>query len=77
MWAAGESLSPAGIARALIGAGVQRAVELDINPMWVAGYLYVRGGPGPSAMPVVPGQAGISGRFLEPYTRDFFTVLAR
>jgi hypothetical protein len=77
VWAAGESLSPAGIAGALIGAGVQRAVELDINPAWVAAYLYVHGGSGPSAVPVVPGQNGISGRFLEPYTRDFFTILAR
>jgi hypothetical protein len=77
VWAAGESLSPSGIARALIGAGVQRAVELDINPAWVAGYLYMHGRTGPSAVPVVPGQNGISGRFLEPYTRDFFTVLAR
>ena len=77
VWAAGESLSPAGIAQALISAGVQRAVELDINPAWVAGYLYVHGGSGPSAVPVVPGQNGISGRYFEPYSRDFFTVLAR
>ena len=77
VWAAGESLSPAGIAQALINAGVQRAVELDINPAWVAGYLYVHGGSGPSAVPVVPGQNGISGRYFEPYSRDFFTVLAR
>jgi hypothetical protein len=77
VWAAGESLSPAAIAQALVGAGVQRAVELDINPEWVAGYLYVHGGRGPSAEPVVPGQNGIAGRFLEPYSRDFFTILAR
>lgn len=77
VWAAGESLTPADIARALIGAGVQRAVELDINPDWVSGYLYVHGGSGPRAVPVVPGQLGISGRFLSPYTRDFFTIVAR
>jgi hypothetical protein len=77
VWAAGESLSPAGLAQALVGAGVQRAVQLDINRAWVAGYLYVHGGSGPSAVPVVPGQNGISGRFFEPYSRDFFTVLAR
>jgi hypothetical protein len=77
VWAAGESLSPAAIAQTLVGAGVQRAVELDINPEWVAGYLYVHGGSGPSAEPVVPGQNGIAGRFLEPYSRDFFTILAR
>ena len=77
VWAAGESVSPAGVAQALISAGVQRAVELDINPAWVAGYLYVHGGSGPRAVEVVPGQNGISGRFLEPYSRDFFTILAR
>jgi hypothetical protein len=77
VWAAGESVSPAAIAQALVGAGVQRAVELDINPEWVAGYLYVHGGSGPSAEPVVPGQNGIAGRFLEPYGRDFFTILGR
>jgi hypothetical protein len=77
VWAAGASLSPAGIAQGLVEAGVQRAVELDINPEWVAGYLYVHGHGGPSAIPVVPGQVGIPGRFLEPYSRDFFTILAR
>jgi hypothetical protein len=77
VWAAGESLSPAQLADALVAAGVQRAVELDINPFWVAGYLYVHHPGGPSAVPVVPGQHGIAGQLLEPNPRDFFTVLAR
>jgi hypothetical protein len=76
VWAAGESLSPAMIAQALIGAGVVRGVELDINPEWIAGYLYIHHGGGPTAVPVVPGQQGIPGRFLTPYSRDFFTILA-
>lgn len=76
VWAAGEHLSPARIARALVGAGVVRAVELDINPEWVAGYLYIHHAGGPTITPVVPGQLGIPGRFLTPYSRDFFTVLA-
>jgi hypothetical protein len=76
VWAAGESLSPAMIAQALIGAGVVRGVELDINPEWIAGYLYVHHGSGPSVVPVVPGQSGIPGHFLAPYSRDFFTILA-
>ena len=76
VWAAGESLSPAVIAKALTAAAVQRAVELDINPQWVAGYLYVHHAGGPMAVPVVPGQVGIPGRLLAPYTRDFFTILA-
>jgi len=76
VWAAGESLSPSMIAQALVGAGVVRAVELDINPEWVAGYLYIHHRGVPSAVPVVPGQLGIPGRFLAPYSRDFFTILA-
>jgi hypothetical protein len=76
VWAAGERLSPGMIARALVGAGVVRAVELDINPEWVAGYLYVHRGSGPTAVAVLPGQFGIPGRYLLPHGRDFFTILA-
>ena len=48
VWAGGEHLTPAQLADALLGARVVRAVELDINPEWVAGYLYGhRGGVGP------------------------------
>ena len=56
-----------------------RAVELDINPEWVAGYLYGhRGGVGPPApIPVVPGQNGIPGQFLAAWSRDFFALQAR
>jgi hypothetical protein len=28
-------------------------------------------------VPVVPGQSGGPGQFLEPYARDFLTVVAR
>jgi hypothetical protein len=76
VWAAGESLSPLAIAKGLSNAGVQRAVELDINPAWVAGYLYMHRREGPTAVPVVPGQVGIPGQLLAPYSRDFFTILA-
>jgi hypothetical protein len=79
VWAGGEHLTVADLVDALMGAGVVRAVELDINPEWVAGYLYGhRGGHGPLApQPVVPGQPGTPGQFLAPYSRDFFTVDAR
>jgi hypothetical protein len=76
VWGGGESLSPGGLAGALVGAGVQRAVELDINPEWVAGYLYLHGGSRPRAFPIVPGQPGIPGELLGTDARDFFTVLA-
>lgn len=79
IWAGGENLTTAALAAALQGAGVQRAVELDINPEWVAAYLYShRHGPHlPVFVPMVPGQHGIPGEFLAPYSRDFFTVVVR
>jgi len=77
VWAGGESLSPAGLARGLLSAGVLRAVELDINPFWVAAYLYRHQPGGPKGMPVVAGQHGIAGMLLTPNPRDFFTVLTK
>jgi hypothetical protein len=76
VWAAGEELTPAGLAGALVRAGAVRAIELDINPAWVAGYLYVHRRSGPSAVPMVPGQSGIPGQLLEPYSRDFLAFVA-
>jgi hypothetical protein len=78
IWAAGEHLTVQTLADALLGARVVRAVELDINPEWVAGYLYGhRGGKGALApVPVAPGQPGVPGQFLAPYSRDFFTIVA-
>lgn len=40
VWAGGEHLTVQTLADALLGARVVRAVELDINPEWAAGYLY-------------------------------------
>jgi hypothetical protein len=77
IWAGGESLTPAALAGALIAARVQRAVELDINPEWVAAYLYGhrRARSSLTVVPIVPGQPGVPGQFLAPYGRDFFTVV--
>lgn len=79
VWAGVEHATVSDLADALLGAGVVRAVELDINPEWVAGYLYGhRGGAGPVApVPVVAGQTGIPGQFLVPWSRDFFAIEAR
>jgi hypothetical protein len=79
VWAAGHNLSVRALAEALAAKGVIRAMELDINPRWVAGYVYEhpRGKRVPVPDPLVPGQTGIPGEFLAPYFRDFFTVIAR
>jgi hypothetical protein len=77
VWAAGEGLAVNQLATGLVAAGVQRAVELDINPDWVAGYLYLHHAAAPvTPIPVVPGQYGIYGHLLLPYSRDFFSVLS-
>lgn len=76
VWAAGEHLSPGSLAAALIEAGAVRAIELDINPWWVAGYLYVHHPGGPSHVPLVLGQRGVTGAFLKPYSRDFLAFVA-
>ena len=76
VWAAGEALSPSELAGALIRAGAVRAIELDINPAWVAGYLYAHHSRGLAPAPMSLGQRGIEGKFLTPYTRDFFTIVA-
>jgi len=76
VWAAGEQLLPSELGSALVAAGAVRAIELDINPDWVAGYLYVHAPGGPSPEAIVPGQLGISGELLEPYARDFLTIVA-
>jgi len=77
VWAAGEELLPADLAAALISAGAVRAIELDINPDWVAGYLYVHHPGGPLPVPVVPGQVGIAGELLEPDSRDFLAFVGK
>jgi hypothetical protein len=79
IWVEAQHLTSAQLADALLSAHVVRAVELDINPEWVAGYFYGhRGGKGPPApIPIAAGQHGVPGEFLVPYSRDFFTIVAR
>ena len=78
VWAAGHDVSVRALADALAAARAVRAMELDINPVWVAGYLYAhrRHSTAPTPIPLMPGQTGIPGEFLQPYFRDFFTVIA-
>lgn len=77
IWAAGHDLSVRALSEALASKGVVRAMELDINPRWVAGYVYAHSSHQLTPIPLVPGQTGIPGQFLAPYFRDFFTVDTR
>ena len=78
VWAGAEHATVSALADVLLSAGVVRAVELDINPEWVAGYLYGHRGAAGTLAPiaVVPGQPGIPGQYLAPWSRDFFTIAA-
>jgi hypothetical protein len=79
IWAGGEGLTVSQLADALLRAKVVRAVELDINPEWVASYWYGhRGGHGRLApVPALATQSGIPGQYLSAWSRDFFTVVSR
>ncbi|MHB8532988.1 MAG: hypothetical protein ACYDC2_09725, partial [Solirubrobacteraceae bacterium] len=70
-------LTPAELAAGLISAGATRAIELDINPWWVAGYLFSHRARALHPVGLVPGQRGVAGTFLRPYSRDFLSFLAR
>jgi hypothetical protein len=78
IYGAAASATPATLAQGMIDGGVRRAAELDINPDWVAAYFYRHARHKlPQFVPVIPGQYGVYGHFLIPYSRDFFAVLAR
>jgi hypothetical protein len=79
IWAGGEHLTVTALADALQAARVERAVELDINPEWVAAYLYAHhSASGPvQPVPALAAQTGIPGEYLSPWSRDFFAVAVR
>lgn len=77
IWAGGEHLTVSALADGLLSAHVVRAVELDINPEWVAGYLYLHRPTSLAAVQQVAGQPGVPGQFFTPYSRDFFVMQAR
>jgi hypothetical protein len=78
IFASGGSISPAALADALVAAGAQRAMELDINPQWVSFHTYDTGPDGAVTGTRVYGtSARPNGRYLQPDERDFFALLVR
>jgi hypothetical protein len=74
MWAGSTFATPRTIATALIQSGAVRAMQLDINPMWVGAFAF----PNLTTQQVLmPGQYNGLGTYLNPYSRDFFTVTLR
>ena len=71
LWAGSTYATPRAIAQALIQSGAVRAMQLDINPMWVTGFTFPNAF---SQVVAMPGQYNGIGTYLSPYSRDYFTV---
>jgi len=76
VFAAGGGLTPATLAQALVAAGVQRAMELDINPSWVSYNTYQPALDGTVQGTKVYGLHA-DDRYLSPDSRDFIAMLVR
>jgi hypothetical protein len=70
-------LSAPGMANTLVRAGVQRAMVLDMNNWWVAGFYFSRNPDGsPQCHKLDPAIQEGCNRFLQRYKRDSFQFLA-
>lgn len=80
VYVAGDKLTLAGLARAMVGAGVQRGMELDIHPGMVT-FTSFRPAPrapyGLAGTRLLPDMPQPVTRYLEPDQRDFFAVALR
>lgn len=76
-YAAGPSMTLQSLAQALITAGADQAVQLDINNYWVYfGEVTFNQGK-PKTVPLFPEWKDNPDRYLHPYIRDFFYITAK
>ncbi len=73
--ASGPSLTAATLAHALLSAGAQTAMELDINKDWTSFITYDQPGAVPHRL--AADQVPSATRYLSPSARDFVAVLPR
>ena len=66
---------PADLAQVLASVGVERAMQLDMNPYWVT--LGTTPTPGGTLISQIPGETNPAAIFQSGWTRDFFSVVAR
>ena len=74
VYAVGDSLTPASLARALQLAGCQRAIQLDINAYWVRFVVYQWDGVSYTWSCLIPALANGGAAYLNGYQRDFLYV---
>ena len=80
IYVAGDQLSLAGLADAMVAAGIQRGMELDIHPKMVAfNSFHPTAGQhfGLAATKLLPAMVPPATRYLVPDTRDFIAVTLR
>ena len=73
LFAVGNNLTPSTLADALILAGAQSAMQLDINPGWVRFNFFEPLGSGTySTSTLTKGLKDGSSQYLNGYNKDFF-----
>ncbi len=73
----GQALSAQTLADTLVATGVQRAMVLDMNEYWSAGFFFSHQRDGdPICHKLDPDISGPCDRFLHPFARDSFQFLA-
>lgn len=77
IYVAASAATPADLAAAVIAAGGQRAMELDINPQWVSYDTFTGSGASLAGVKLLPGMTFPSTHFLHPYFRDFLAAFGR
>ena len=74
IYVGGPSLSVCTLGRILVGAGVVRGMELDINPNWVSGAYFHDSPDGPpSGFRLFPGERVAAAHYLTASSRDWFS----
>ncbi|MGH3631842.1 MAG: hypothetical protein ACRDRL_30935, partial [Sciscionella sp.] len=80
IYVGGDKLTLAGLAQAMVEAGIRRGMELDIHPGMVTFNTFhpAPGGPfGLAAAKLLPDMPQPATRYLNPDQRDFFAVTVR
>jgi len=76
VYAMGPALSVQSLATILQRAGAVRAMELDINPVWVSFMTYTAHGDAAPTPVKLTGFSRPADRYFHPSTRDFVAVYA-
>lgn len=77
VYAGGPDLTPERLARIMVAAGAERAMQLDINPEWVSFSTFSHATGTTAGTNLLPGMYSSPYHYLAPYSRDFFAIFAR